>query len=98
MARTRDRSDILKSDWKGSGSRLSGMSKALETWSVPLALSDVPETGRRIDLVAEPPIRAAVAKLAGVRDIPRLVAGFDVAPRGGGLRVTGHVRATVGQD
>lgn len=74
------------------------MSKALETWSVPLALSDVPETGRRIDLVAEPPIRAAVAKLAGVRDIPRLLAGFDVTPRGDGLRVTGHVRATVGQD
>jgi uncharacterized metal-binding protein YceD (DUF177 family) len=67
-------------------------------WSVPLAVSDVPETGRQIDLVAEGPVRAAMAKLAGLRDLPRLEATFDVTLRGkGGLRVSGRVRATVEQ-
>lgn len=67
-------------------------------WSIPLAVSDVPETGRQIDLVADEPIRAATAKLAGLRDLPRLAASFDLALQGnGGLRVSGRVRATVGQ-
>jgi uncharacterized metal-binding protein YceD (DUF177 family) len=67
-------------------------------WSVPLAVTDVPETGRHLDLVADQPVRAAIAKLAGLRDVSSLEAEFDVALRGhGGLRVTGHVRATVGQ-
>ncbi len=67
-------------------------------WSVSLAVSDVSETGRQIVLVADDPVRSATAKLAGLRDLPRLEASFDVALRGkGGLRVTGHVRATVGQ-
>lgn len=67
-------------------------------WSVPLAVSDVPDTGRQLDLVADGAVRTATAKLAGLRDLPRLEASFDVALRGkGGLRVSGHVRATVGQ-
>jgi uncharacterized metal-binding protein YceD (DUF177 family) len=67
-------------------------------WSVPLAVSDVPETGRQIALAADEPVRSATAKLAGLRDLPRLEAFFDVALHGkGGLRVAGHVRATVGQ-
>ena len=75
------------------------MRKAAEhPWNVALALSDVPETGRRIALVADAPVRAALAKLAGLRDLPRLEAAFDVSLHGhGGLRVCGHVRATVGQ-
>ncbi len=67
-------------------------------WSVPLALSDVPETGRHLDLSADEQARAAIAKLAGLRSLPRLEASFDVTPTGrGGLRVTGRVSATVGQ-
>ena len=67
-------------------------------WSVPLAVSDVPESGRHIDLVADEQARAAIARLAGLRDLPRLTASFDVAPHGrGGLSVTGQVSATVGQ-
>jgi uncharacterized metal-binding protein YceD (DUF177 family) len=67
-------------------------------WSVPVALADVTETGRHFDLSADEPARAAIAKLAGLRTLPRLQAAFDVALRGsGGLRVVGRVSATVGQ-
>jgi uncharacterized metal-binding protein YceD (DUF177 family) len=67
-------------------------------WSVPLAVSEVPETGRHIDLAADAHTRAAIARLAGLAALPRLEASFDLAPRGrGGLRVVGQVSATVGQ-
>jgi hypothetical protein len=35
-------------------------------WSVPVALSEVPETGRHVDLVADERRREAIAKLAGL--------------------------------
>ena len=67
-------------------------------WRVPVARHDVPETGRRFDLVADERTRAAVAKLAGLRALPRLSATFELVPHGReGLRVTGRVFATVGQ-
>ena len=67
-------------------------------WRVPVARGAVPETGRRFDLVADEETRAAVAKVAGLRALPRLAASFDLAPQGrDGLRVTGRVSAKVGQ-
>ena len=67
-------------------------------WSAPVAVHDVPETGRSIALVADERTRAAIAKLAGLRSLPRLEAHFEVARHGrDGLRVTGRVAATVGQ-
>ncbi len=67
-------------------------------WSVPVAVSDVPEAGRHLDLVADPQTRAAIAKLAGATAVARLVASFDVTLRGrSGLHVVGGVSATVGQ-
>jgi uncharacterized metal-binding protein YceD (DUF177 family) len=61
-------------------------------------LEDIPETGERFDLEADAGVRAAVAKVAGLRDLPRLQARFDVTRRGaGGLHVSGSVSATVGQ-
>src|SRR5262249_9316465 len=39
----------------------------------------------------------AVAALAGVRDVSRLEAAVDLVRHGSGLRVSGHVSATVGQ-
>jgi hypothetical protein len=50
-----------------------------------------------MELVADESTRAAVAKLAGLAALPRLVAAFDVTRRGDGLRVVGSVSATVGQ-
>jgi hypothetical protein len=68
-------------------------------WQVPVALEDIAETGQHFDLVADQDVRAAIAKVAGLRDLPRLEASFDVTRRGAaGLYVTGHVSATAGQN
>lgn len=67
-------------------------------WSVPVAIHDIPETGRRFDLVADQATRDAVATLAGLRALPRLQAAFDVVRRGrDGVHVIGTVSARVGQ-
>jgi hypothetical protein len=68
-------------------------------WSVCVALEEVPEAGRHLELIADECTRAAVAKLAGLRALPRLSASFDLARRGRDrLHVTGRVCATVGQN
>ena len=68
-------------------------------WSVPVAVDDIPEAGRRIDLVADATARDAIAKAAGLAALPRLEAGFDLMRVGsGGLRVAGRVSATVVQN
>ena len=67
-------------------------------WRVPMAVGDVPESGLRVELEADEATRRAVAKAAGVDDIARLTARFDLARRGrNGLHVTGLVSALVGQ-
>jgi uncharacterized metal-binding protein YceD (DUF177 family) len=64
-----------------------------------VAVDEVAETGQHFDLVAEADIRGAIARLAGLRELPRLQANFDVTRTGAaGLHVTGHVSATVGQN
>ena len=68
-----------------------------QPWHVPVRLEDVPETGLHFDLVAGEHVRAGLAALAGVPDMPRLEAAIDVARHGNGLRATGRVSATVGQ-
>jgi hypothetical protein len=60
-------------------------------------LENVPETGQHLDLVASAEVRAGVARMAGLRDLPRLQASFEVTRHGSALRVRGRVSATVGQ-
>ncbi|HEY3792999.1 MAG TPA: hypothetical protein VGM09_14290, partial [Bradyrhizobium sp.] len=68
-------------------------------WQVPLGIEDVAETGQHFDLLADNDVCAAVARLVGLRDLPRLQANFDVTRHGAdGLHVRGHVSATVGQN
>jgi hypothetical protein len=68
-------------------------------WRAPITVSEVPETGRHVELVADERVCAAIAELAGLRALPRLTATFDVSRRGrDGLHVVGRVSATVGQD
>jgi uncharacterized metal-binding protein YceD (DUF177 family) len=68
-------------------------------WSVPVVVADIPETGRRLDLVADEGAREAIAKVAGLAALPRLEAGFDLTPQGAdGLHVVGRVAATVVQN
>ena len=67
-------------------------------WQVPVTLEDIPEAGQHFDLEADAEVRAAVAKVAGLRNLARLTANFDVTRRGmDGLHVVGAVSATVGQ-
>ena len=73
------------------------MQKAKIPWSVPVAAGDIPETGLHIELDAPAAARAELAAIAGLRDLPRLSAVFDLARRGAGVRVTGQVNARVGQ-
>jgi uncharacterized metal-binding protein YceD (DUF177 family) len=68
-------------------------------WRVPVAVDDIAETGRHFDLIADASLRATIARVAGLRDLSRLEARFDVSRRGaGGLHVAGVVSATVGQN
>lgn len=66
-------------------------------WSVALAIHEVPDTGRHVELTADKTVRTAIAKTAGLRDLPRLAAAFDVTRSGDGLRLVGQVSATVEQ-
>jgi Large ribosomal RNA subunit accumulation protein YceD len=67
-------------------------------WSVPVAVHDVPPTGRHFKLAADEATRAAIAKSADLRALSRLAATFDVSRHGaGGLHVVGRVDATIGQ-
>jgi uncharacterized metal-binding protein YceD (DUF177 family) len=68
-------------------------------WQVPVAIEDVAETGQHFDLVADDDTRAAVARVVGLRDLPRLEANFEVTRHGAdGLHVSGRMSATVGQN
>jgi uncharacterized metal-binding protein YceD (DUF177 family) len=67
-------------------------------WSVPVTVHEVPPTGRRFELKADEATRAAIAKSAGLRELSRLEATFEVTRREpDGLHVGGRVCATVGQ-
>jgi uncharacterized metal-binding protein YceD (DUF177 family) len=71
----------------------------MPAWSAPVTVAAVPETGRRLDLVADGAARDAIAKAAGLAVLPRLEAGFDLTRQGAdGLRVVGRVSATVVQN
>jgi len=66
-------------------------------WSVPVAVEDIPDTGRHMEIEAPAAVRAAVAELAAVRDLPQLSAVFDLTRQGAGAHVSGRVSALVGQ-
>ena len=71
----------------------------MPAWSAPVTVAAVPETGRRLDLVADNTARAAIAKAAGLAALPRLEAGFDLTRQGAdGLHAVGRVSATVVQN
>jgi uncharacterized metal-binding protein YceD (DUF177 family) len=72
---------------------------AEQPWKVPVAVTDVPETGKHIDLAADAATRSTIARLAAVAGVPRLEAQFDLMRHGSdGLHVVGRVTATVEQN
>ncbi len=73
------------------------MDKTPIVWSVPVAVEEIPETGLHLEIEAPEGTRAAVAKLAGLHDLPQLSAAFDLTRQGAGVHVSGQVNARVGQ-
>ena len=74
------------------------MSNKEHPWSVPIRVEDVPELGRHVELSADESTRARLAEAAGVNDLTRMHATFDVRRHGGaGLHVVGEISATVRQ-
>jgi hypothetical protein len=69
-----------------------------DAWHFPVAVEDVGEDGQHFALVADADVRANVARVAGLRALPRFEADFDVTRLNGGLHVVGRVSATVGQN
>jgi uncharacterized metal-binding protein YceD (DUF177 family) len=68
-------------------------------WSLPVAVAEIPDTGRRFDLAADAQTREAIAKVAAVLAVPRLNAEFELTRQGrDGVRVVGSVSATVEQN
>lgn len=69
-----------------------------QIWSRCIALADVPEEGLHVAFEADVAVRAGLARIANLRDLPRLQASFDLRRRGAaGLHVTGEVSASVCQ-
>ena len=73
------------------------MEKAKNPWSLPVVVEDIPETGLHIEAEAPAEVRPELAKLAGVRDLPRISGIFDLTRQGAGVHVAGRVNARVGQ-
>lgn len=69
-----------------------------QPWSRRIALTDVPVEGLHVAMEADSEVRAILARTAGLRDLPRLEASFDLLRKGLGLQITGEVIATVGQN
>src|SRR4051812_45536907 len=68
-------------------------------WSMPVLASEVPDTGRHVELVPDESTRQAIAHEAGLVALPRLAATFDLTRRGANsLRVEGRVTGTVIQN
>jgi hypothetical protein len=79
-------------------SRTGSMTDKADPWSVPVAVAQVPDTGLHRDIEAGPAARAAMAELAGLREIVSASASLDVTPKGRGrFQVEGRVQARIGQ-
>jgi uncharacterized metal-binding protein YceD (DUF177 family) len=69
-----------------------------DPWRVPVVVAQIPDTGLHRDLEASQASRAAMADVAGLREILSANASFDLKLRSGGrVHVTGDVHARIGQ-
>lgn len=74
------------------------MSGKTVLWHAAVAVAAIPEEGLHRDIEANEAERHAIAAMAGLRELPRLGASFDLVHAGGGqVHVRGRVRAAVGQ-
>jgi uncharacterized metal-binding protein YceD (DUF177 family) len=69
-----------------------------DPWRAPVVVAQIPDTGLHRKLEASAAERQAMAEAGDLREMLSAQAAFDVVPRSGGqFRVTGHVRARIGQ-
>lgn len=69
-----------------------------DPWPWPVNVDQIPETGLQTDFEATETQRAALAAVAGLRNVVRAAAAFELSHAGGGkVHVTGRVTARVGQ-
>ncbi len=69
-----------------------------DPWRVPVVVAQIPETGLHRAFEASDAIRAAMADIAGLREITSARASFDLTLKSGGrVHVTGEVRARIWQ-
>jgi uncharacterized metal-binding protein YceD (DUF177 family) len=73
------------------------MEHAQTSWSLPVAVDDIADTGLHIEAEAPAEVRAQLVKLANLRDLPHFSAVFDLTRQGGGVHVIGQVKARIGQ-
>jgi uncharacterized metal-binding protein YceD (DUF177 family) len=70
-----------------------------DPWRIPIAVEKIPETGLHRAIEADQAVRNAMADVGGLREVLLAQASFDVTPQSGGrFRVTGRVRARIGQN
>ena len=74
-----------------------GTTKSEPAWSVPIIVDDIAETGLHMEIEAPAESRAAIAKLAALRELPQLSAFFDLTKQGAGVHLSGQINARVGQ-
>jgi uncharacterized metal-binding protein YceD (DUF177 family) len=78
--------------------RTNSMTDKSDSWSVPVIVAQIPDTGLHRDIEADRAVRDAMAEVAGLREILSASASLDVTPKSGGrVHVAGHVRARIGQ-
>ena len=78
--------------------RTSSRNEQADPWSVPIVVAQIPDTGLHRDIAADQVVRAAMAEVAGLREVISATASLDVTPATGGrFHVAGHVRARIGQ-
>jgi uncharacterized metal-binding protein YceD (DUF177 family) len=79
-------------------SRVDGMRDSANPWSIAIVVAQIPDTGLHRELDAGPAARAAMADVAGLREVMSARASFDVTPKSGGrVHVAGRVQARIGQ-
>ncbi len=73
-------------------------SPATDPWPWPVHVDQIPETGLQVAVETTEAQRAALAVMAGLRDVTRAAAAFELSHAGSGkVHVTGRVTARVGQ-
>lgn len=69
-----------------------------DPWRALVNVAQIPHDGMHRDIEADSATRAAMAEIAGLRDISSARASFDLSPqRDGRVHVAGHLTARIGQ-